>query len=99
MQSRSRTDEEAESHITGRELLEGIRRMAQKEFGLLARTVFNQWGIYATDDFGRIVFEFIERGEMKKTDNDKLSDFFDVYNFDDAFQDGYEFDLSDALRG
>ena len=92
-------EDDPDAHISGHELLEGIRLLGQREFGLMARTVFNQWGIYTTDDFGRIVFEFIERGEMKKTDSDKLSDFFNVYDFREAFDDDYEFDLSSVTRG
>jgi uncharacterized repeat protein (TIGR04138 family) len=51
--------------------------------------VFHRWGIYETNDFGRIVFELIERGELRKTDRDQLSDFFAVYDFDDVFDRDY----------
>src|SRR5437867_11480856 len=32
-------------HVSGEELLEGIRRLALTRFGPLAKTVFEQWGI------------------------------------------------------
>lgn len=86
-----------EAHISGQELLDGVRRFALNQYGLLAKTVFAQWGIDSTDDFGRIVFELIERGEMKKTDRDQLSDFFDVYEFDTALIDEYVIDTSKAF--
>jgi uncharacterized repeat protein (TIGR04138 family) len=90
--------EAAESHISGPELLDGIREMALEEFGLMTLTVFNYWGVHSTDDFGRIVFDFIDQGQMKKTDSDKLSDFFDVYDFDEVFGSEYEVDVSHAFR-
>ena len=77
------------AHITGPELLEGIRHFALENFGLMTLTVFHRWGIRSTDDFGRIVFELIDRGELRKTDRDHLSDFFGVYDFDDAFNREY----------
>src|SRR4051812_41736661 len=50
----------AQYHVSGRELCEGIRDLALREFGLMARTVFRLWGIDRTDDFGEIVFNLVE---------------------------------------
>src|SRR5438067_10905554 len=36
---------EDEHHVSGQQLLEGIRDLALREFGLLARTVLRLWGI------------------------------------------------------
>jgi uncharacterized repeat protein (TIGR04138 family) len=80
---------ETESHISGPELLEGIRRLALKQFGLMSTTVFQQWGIENTEDFGRLVFELIERGEMKKNDSDSIADFCGIYSFDQEFDQKY----------
>ena len=91
------TDNTSDAHISGKELLEGIRRLALKDFGLMAETVFKGWGITSTEDFGRVVFELVERGEMRKTDRDHLSDFIDVYQFSKAF-DGYKIDCSEAFK-
>lgn len=89
---------EDDAHITGPELVEGIRELALKQFGLLTRVVFHTWGIHATDDFGRIVFELIEQQAMRKTESDQLSDFFDLYDFEDAFDRKYEIDVSCAFQ-
>lgn len=78
------------AHITGQELLEGIRQFALENFGLLTLTVFHRWGIYTTHDFGRIVFELIDRGELRKTDRDQISDFYAVYDFEEAFDRDYQ---------
>lgn len=85
------------AHITGRELLDGVRLMGLRQFGMLAPSVFKAWGIQATEDFGHIVFELVERGELRKTDRDQLSDFQDVYSFDTVFHDEYRIDLSKAF--
>ena len=90
--------DEEDAHISGQELLQGIRELAVKQFGLMTVTVFHQWGVHTTDDFGRIVFEFIERGAMRKTDRDQLSDFFEVYEFADVFDRQYQIDTSNAFQ-
>ena len=91
-------DNEEDVHISGQELLEGIRKLAIKQFGLMTRTVFEQWGIRSTDDFGYLVFELIERGDMRKTDRDSLSDFFGVYSFEAVFDREYRIDTARAFQ-
>lgn len=89
---------EESGHISGPELLHGIRDLGLHHFGMLATSVFRYWGITATDDFGRVVFELIDTGEMRKTDNDELADFFNVYQFDDEFGSSYTLDTSNAFK-
>lgn len=78
------------AHITGQELLAGIRVYAQEQFGLMARIVFSTWGITRTEDFGRMVFELVDEGRMRKTDRDDIGDFHEVYDFTEAFDRDYE---------
>lgn len=87
-----------DAHISGRQLLEGIRELALKEFGMMTIPVFRHWGVTSTEDFGRIVWELVERGDMRKTDTDQLSDFVGVYEFDEVFDRGYDIDTSSAFR-
>ncbi len=77
-------------HVTGQELLEGIRRLAAKEFGPLAPTVFRTWGVQQTRDFGEIVFSLVDAALMGKTDSDTLADFTDGFDFDEAFAEPTE---------
>ncbi len=72
-------------HVNGRELLEGIKEYALDEFGPLAHTVFSEWGIRATTDFGEIVYNLIEAGRLGKTESDSREDFKNAYDFDEAF--------------
>jgi len=79
------SDEPAKRHVTGQELLEGIRRLAIEQFGPLAPTVFRSWGVNKTSDFGEIVFNLVESKLMGKKDSDTRLDFAGGYDFDEAF--------------
>lgn len=84
-------DEPDESrHISGRQLCEGLRDFARDRWGRLAGTVLRRWGLRSTLDFGRIVFALVDGGWLRKTREDSLNDFRDVFNFDDAFEAGYQ---------
>lgn len=73
-------------HVTGRELAEGLRDYALEQFGPLAKTVLNTWGIHETLHFGDIVYNFIDYNVFSKTESDRREDFADVYLFDEAFE-------------
>jgi len=83
-------NDDESAHISGPELLIGIRELALDQFGLMARPVFASWGVTCTEDFGRMVFELVEEGRMRKTDRDQVSDFCDVFDFEEAFERCYE---------
>ena len=72
-------------HITGQELLEGIRLYTLQEFGPISRTVLAEWGITRTEDFGNLVFNLVRHGLLGKTDQDKIEDFANGYSFQKAF--------------
>lgn len=72
-------------HVSGQQLCLGLRDFAIKQYGMLARTVLNRWGVRRTDDFGRIVFAMIDLQLMRKTEQDSLEDFRAVYDFGEAF--------------
>jgi len=73
-------------HISGRELLEGIKNLAIEQFGALAIMVFDVWGLHKTDDFGNIVFNLVEAEMMSRSEDDTRDDFHDVYQFRDVFR-------------
>ncbi|HEY4284691.1 MAG TPA: Minf_1886 family protein [Chthoniobacterales bacterium] len=72
-------------HVSGPELLEGVRQYALKEFGPLVMTVFGYWGLHSCEDIGHMVFNLIGAGIFGKTDEDSIEDFKNVYQFEDAF--------------
>ena len=76
--------EKLNRHVSGRDLCWALRDYAMQRWGLLARVVLESWGIRRTQDFGRIVFGYIDFDLMRKQDDDRLDDFDDVYTFDEA---------------
>ncbi len=84
---------EQEAHVTGQQLLMGMRDLALREFGFMARTVFRMWGINRTDDVGELVFNLIDANLMSKTTEDNRNDFHDVYDLDEALERGYRIEV------
>ena len=76
-------------HVTGTELAEGVRRLALKQFGPLARTVLEHWGIHSTEDLGDIVFTLVDHGVLIKEEEDHREDFRDVFDFEEVFEKNY----------
>jgi uncharacterized repeat protein (TIGR04138 family) len=72
-------------HVSGAELLDGLRVYALDQFGPLTKTVLNAWGVTRCADFGDIVFNLIEYSVFSKTESDRREDFADLYDFDAAF--------------
>ncbi len=73
------------AHVSGRELLNGLRAYALEQYGPMAKTVLASWGVRRCADFGDIVFSLIEYSIFSKTDSDRREDFGDLYDFDEAF--------------
>jgi uncharacterized repeat protein (TIGR04138 family) len=73
-------------HVTGQELLDGIRQFALEQFGPMTLTVFEEWGVRNCGDFGEIVFNMLEIGLLAKTEKDTRADFQGGYDFEDAFR-------------
>jgi uncharacterized repeat protein (TIGR04138 family) len=73
-------------HVSGQELLDGIRQFALQQFGPMVMTVFEDWGVRNCRDFGEIVFNMVEIGLLAKTDRDTRDDFQHGYDFTEAFR-------------
>ena len=73
-------------HISGQELLGGIRDYALAVYGPMAITVLEEWGVSSCEDFGNMVFLMVEKGLLHKTEQDSLEDFKKGYSFEEAFR-------------
>ncbi len=82
-----------ERHMTGQQLCEAIRDYGWQQFGLLARCVFEVWGVHSTGDFGEIVYNFIRAECMGKSKHDRREDFDDVYDFEDGLVRGFHIEM------
>ena len=77
---------EVRRHVSGQELLKGIREYALQQFGPMTLTVFEEWGIKCCMDFGEIVFNMVETKLLAKTEQDSREDFRGGYDFHEAFR-------------
>ncbi|MGB0259550.1 MAG: Minf_1886 family protein, partial [Coraliomargarita sp.] len=84
-----RGDLDRSNHLTGQQLLEGIRLFALDQYGPMARTVLEHWGVKKCDDFGNIVFNLVECRVLGKTENDSPEDFSNGYKFEEAFDGAF----------
>jgi uncharacterized repeat protein (TIGR04138 family) len=82
--------EKRSRHISGQELLEGIRQFAIEQFGPLVLLVFHYWRIRCSRDIGEIVFLLAEEGILGVSDEDSIEDFENVYDFQDVFRKPFE---------
>ena len=73
-------------HVSGQELLDGIRQFALNQFGPMVVTVLEEWGVHNCRDFGEIVFNMVESSLLAKTEKDTRDDFQNGYDFTEAFR-------------
>jgi uncharacterized repeat protein (TIGR04138 family) len=82
----AKDNKNAVRHVSGQELLEGIRDFALAQFGPMAMMVLEEWGVRRGEDFGEIVFNLVEHGLLSKTEQDSREDFKGAYDFFQAFR-------------
>lgn len=76
-------------HVSGEEILNGMKELLIKKFGPMTLTVLEYWGINSTEDFGNIVFNLVENNVLSKTENDNIEVFRNAYDFEEVFDHGY----------
>ena len=76
-------------HVSGDELLEGMRELLMERFGPMTMLVLAYWGVQSTDDFGNIVFNLVSHKLLNKADEDTLEVFRNRYDFTEVFDKGY----------
>ena len=76
-------------HVTGEELLEGMKELLLDEYGPMTITVLKFWGINSTQDFGHIVFNLVNNSVLSQTQDDTIDTFKDAYDFQEVFDRGY----------
>lgn len=86
LQRLGRTDQKKPAHVRGEELLESFRALALQEFGPMAKTVLNDWGISSCTEVGEVVFRLVQHGILGKSETDKIDDFQEIYSFREAFE-------------
>ncbi|MBN1941990.1 MAG: hypothetical protein JW849_01735 [Phycisphaerae bacterium] len=79
-------------HVTGQQLCGALRNLAMERYGLMAPAVLRSWGVRESIDFGNMVYLLIEHGMMRKTEEDTVEDFRDVFHLET------DFDTSGSIR-
>jgi uncharacterized repeat protein (TIGR04138 family) len=74
-------------HLSGPQVLKGVRELAILEYGPMARSVLNFWGLKRGEDVGEVVYNLIGVGLMAKTDEDRKEDFAGVMAFDESMDE------------
>jgi uncharacterized repeat protein (TIGR04138 family) len=87
----------AARHVTGKEVLAGMREHALTVFGPLTPQVWRSWGIHETLDWGRVVFVLVDAGMLKRQDEDRLEDFADGFDLERTFVEAYRPKLAGVL--
>ena len=76
-------------HVTGSELVGGFRDLALQEFGPMASTLMQEWGLGETRHIGEMVFHLIDEQMFGKQDSDRIEDFENLFDFRRAFEDPF----------
>jgi uncharacterized repeat protein (TIGR04138 family) len=90
IKQKKRGKSEIGSHVDAAELLDGFKQLALKEFGPMAMTVLEYWGVKESRDLGKMVFDLIGAGVFGKTDSDTLEDFNQALDFHAVFVAPFE---------
>lgn len=85
-------------HINGQVLCEGLKELALKKWGRLAKLVLNNWGVKNTRDFGEIVYLMIENKWMSAQPTDSIDDFNNIYDFNSVFKERFKFQPNDLSK-
>ena len=84
-------------HVSGQELLQGMKVYAKELFGPLAAHVWRAWGIHRARDWGSIVFLLVDAELLNRQEGDTIEDFEDEFDFDEYFVQSYVPELPEEL--
>ena len=84
-------------HVTGVEVLLGLRKFARELFGPLAPQVWRSWGVREPIDWGHIVFLLVDNGILSRQETDSIEDFRTDLDYEAEFVESYEVQLPTRL--
>ncbi len=86
---RKKSRKEAADHVSAGELLEGFRLHALNEYGPMAITVLDYWGVRCCENVGEMVFHLVKSSVFGKTEEDTIDRFREGYGFREAFSEPF----------
>jgi uncharacterized repeat protein (TIGR04138 family) len=81
-----------DTHVTGQELLNGLRLFALEQYGPMACTLLKRWGLSHSRDFGDIVYNLIECSLFGRSETDSKDDFEGGFDFETDLHAPFEAD-------
>jgi len=87
-----------ERHLTGQEVLAGIRVRGEEYYGPLCAKVWGRWGVHDSLDWGRVVFLLVQAGLLSSREEDSMDDFSEGFDFEAAFEEGYSIPIPGDLN-
>ena len=84
-------------HVTGTELLKGMKELLLDKYGPMTLSVLQFWGIEKTEDFGHIVFNLVENKVLSKSEEDAIEHFRDGFDFKEVFHADYRRQLDKKI--
>jgi uncharacterized repeat protein (TIGR04138 family) len=78
-------DQRSDPHLSACELCDGFLSFALSQFGPMAKSCVNSWGVKSTQDIGNIIFNMINAGAFNASEDDRLESFSEVFDFDVVF--------------
>jgi uncharacterized repeat protein (TIGR04138 family) len=90
---RERLADPERRHLSASELMLGTVALARREFGVLAPTVFREWGLVGAADLGTLVFQLVGAGQLSARPEDRIEDFAVGPDLLRALSEGLDLDL------
>ncbi len=84
-------------HVTGKELLDGIKDLLLSQYGPMTLSVLDYWGVKNTEGFGQIVFNLVSNRILSRTEDDTMGDFKSGYDFKETFNVSYHRQLEKKI--
>ncbi len=86
---RAQGGDDQPQHVTGKQLSEGFRDYMLSVYGPFAKDILDDLSIRRTRDIGELVYNLIKVGAFGRTEKDRIEDFDEVYDFEEAFVKPY----------
>jgi len=72
-------------HLTAAGFCRLLRSHAREQLGHEAASAFEEWGVYRSEDVGRIVFALVAAGWLEASEDDTQNDFNELFIVRDYF--------------
>lgn len=90
VKQRKKHGETSLRHVSGKELLDSVRKYALHQYGPLAFTLLAYWNLHRGEDIGEVVFNLVDASVLRVSETDSREDFKGSYDFEEAFLRPFE---------